>query len=262
MRFLLDIPFVLPVGKWIWGTEDDTAELCIISLPLMSQSCWTTLIVKGLGIAIILGACLNKAPVMFNIYQSKSTEGLSKSSIYGELIMYTNGALYGILQRHPFTAFGENVALVLQCIVIIGMMWTYSSITTKQSMQERFIAGMLYTVFVVGTCILLPTDMQYMLASLTLPVLLYSRGTQVVETFRIQHTGAQSIVTTSMNLVGTLIRILTTIKEVGYDLAVLSGFGLSLILNTIMFFQYFYYQKNTEKFLSELRIEHTNKKEK
>lgn len=178
--------------------------------------------------------------------------------------MYTNGALYGFLQGHPFTAYGENIALVLQSIVITVMMWTYSA-TPKSSgisMQERLIAGILYSLFVLGTCMLLPFDLQYILVSSTVPVLLYSRGSQVVETFRVQHTGAQSIVTTSMNLVGTLIRILTTINEIGYDLAVLSGFGLSFILNTLMFLQYFYYQKNTEKFLSELQMKQTDKKEK
>jgi hypothetical protein len=56
-----------------------------------------------------------------------------------------------------------------------------------------------------------------------------------------------------MNLVGGVIRIGTTIQEVGWDLAVLGTYGLSLVLNCICFGQYFYYQTNTKLFLADLQ---------
>jgi hypothetical protein len=83
--------------------------------------------------------------------------------------------------------------------------------------------------------------------------MLYARGSQIMETWQIQHTGAQSILTTSLNLVGGMLRILTTIKEVGWDMAVLSGFLLSAFMNGVMFLQYWYYLRNTKKFVKELK---------
>lgn len=183
------------------------------------------------------------------------------------LAVYTNGALYGILEKHPFTAFGENLALVLQSLVIAFLVWKYTGgkekINTNNgvTLQERFMTAILYVSYITCTFTILPDNLRYLLISSNVPIMLYSRGTQVLETFRIQHTGAQSVVTTTMNLVGTLIRILTTIKEVGWDFAILIGFALSLILNLTMFIQYFYYRSNTERFISQLQVQ-AEKKEK
>lgn len=92
----------------------------------------------------------------------------------------------------------------------------------------------------------LPEDMRYLLLSSTWPVMLYARGSQVYETFQVKHTGQLSIVTTSMNLVGALIRIGTTLKETG-DTVVLAGYFLSCALSLLMFAQYFLYLSNTKK---------------
>jgi mannose-P-dolichol utilization defect protein 1 len=85
-----------------------------------------------------------------------------------------------------------------------------------------------------------------MLMSATWPVMLYARGSQVLETYGVKHTGNLSIVTTSMNLVGALIRILTTINETG-DVVVLAGYLLSGGLSFIMFVQYWLYLQETMK---------------
>jgi hypothetical protein len=56
-----------------------------------------------------------------------------------------------------------------------------------------------------------------------------------------------------MSLAGSLIRVLTTIKEVGIDFAVLTGYGLGVLLNLILFLQFFAYRSNTKAFLKELK---------
>ena len=178
--------------------------------------------------------------------------------------MYTNCALYGILEQHPFTAFGENIALVVQCIVIVYLLWKFSSSSNAQqeqatkaksvvSVQEKILVTLFVIAYVTSAISFLPDQYRYLLISSNVPILLYSRGIQVIETIRVQHTGAQSIVTLVMNLVGALIRIGTTIKEVGWDIAVLFSFILSLSLTSTMFIQYFYYRKNTELFVAKLK---------
>lgn len=258
MKFLLDIPLVVSAAEWVWGGDPNvTPDFCIEILPLMNSACWSRLIVKGLGIAIILGSCLNKAPVMLNIMNAKSTRGLSSVAIYGETLVYANGALYGLLSGHPITAYGENVALLLQSIVIILMMWQFASPSTAT--LDRLMVGMASAAYIVVTTMIIPKSYHYLLMTSIMPVLLYSRGSQIMETFRCKHTGAQSIVTTSMSLVGVLIRVLTTIKEVGWDMAVLGTFLLSCLLNLIMFVQYFYFRKNTEVFLANLKAKSQKK---
>ena len=41
-----------------------------------------------------------------------------------------------------------------------------------------------------------------------------------------QHTGSNALLTHAMNFLGSSIRIMTTIKEVGWDMAMLSGFSM------------------------------------
>ena len=213
--------------------------------------CWTKLIIKGLGVAIILGSCLNKTPVMMNLFRSKSTSGMSLSSIYGEIIVYINAAFYGILSGHPITAYGENLALFAQSFIIVNLMWEYSQ--PVASLLERGIVNLLVSLYIVFLLTTLPSTYYYLLMTSIMPVLLYSRGTQILATYQCQHTGAQSVVTNTLNLVGGLVRILTTIKEVGYDLPILGSYSVSCTLNLIIFLQYFYYRKNTELFLAKLQ---------
>jgi hypothetical protein len=65
---------------------EDLFSSCSKILPFMNGQCWSQLIVKVLGIAIILGSFFSKAPVMINIINSKSSAGLSRTSAYGEAI--------------------------------------------------------------------------------------------------------------------------------------------------------------------------------
>ena len=143
-----------------------------------------------------------------------------------------------------FRRFGENLSLLIQNIVLVLMAWQFSA--KPVGAQEKTMAVLGYAVYVIVVLYLLPEDMRYLLMTSTWPVMLYARGTQVFETYQAKHTGQLSIVTTSMNLVGALIRIATTLKETG-DMVVLSGFLLSGALSSLMFFQYFFYLENTKK---------------
>lgn len=248
---------LLDVAQWIWGEDPEvTPEFCVDHLPLMNSSCWSRLAVKGIGVAIILGACLNKAPIILNLLSSKSAAGLSLVSAYGETLMYANSAFYGFLSGHPFTAYGETGALLIQTIVIALILWQLSAV----SMKEKATVGLAASIYIFLVTTLLPADLYYLLITSVMPVMLYARGVQILETFRCKHTGAQSIVTVGMNVAGGLLRVFTTLKEVGWDIAFLANVGLSLGLNVVMLLQILYYQRNTEKFLADLKKAEAQKK--
>eukprot|EP00934_Nitzschia_sp_Nitz4_P003912 Nitzschia sp. Nitz4//scaffold347_size17400//11893//12750//NITZ4_008836-RA/size17400-augustus-gene-0.35-mRNA-1//-1//CDS//3329548669//3902//frame0 len=247
MFAIKDIPLVLPLAEWIWGgdkSEDVSAQICLSLLPFFSSGCWSQLITKALGTAIILGSCLNKTPIMMNMAGSKSAAGISRASLYGEAVVYGCGVFYGYLLGHPFTAYGENLSLLAQNIVLVLMAWQYSASPVPASEKPLAVLG--FAVFVVGVLNVLPEEYRYLLMSSTWPVMLYARGSQVLETFQVKHTGQLSIVTTTMNLVGSLIRIGTTLKETG-DTVMLAGYLLSGGLSLLMFLQYFMYLENTKK---------------
>ena len=54
---LIDIPFVKEISEWIWGKDDGAATKCLTSF---SSPCFSQLVTKLLGVAIIGGSMLNK----------------------------------------------------------------------------------------------------------------------------------------------------------------------------------------------------------
>jgi mannose-P-dolichol utilization defect protein 1 len=253
MTFLLELSFVVALAEWVWADDeaaDVSPEMCVEGLPLMNTGCWSRLAVKALGIAIIVGACLNKAPMIYNIWSSQSTTGLSAGALYGDLLVVANSAFYGYLLGYPFTAYGETLALCVQAVVVIGLQWKLAEPSVATS--EKIMVSLLSLVYLVGIAYFLPAEYYHLLMASTWPLQVYAKGSQIYETFRVRHTGAQAIVTIGMNLLGSSLRILTTLKEVGWDMAFLTGSLLSVTLNSVMLVQYVAYRKNTKDFLESL----------
>ena len=86
-------------------------------------------------------------------------------------------------------------------------------------------------------------------------VLVGTRGAQISKNYVNKQMGAQSIATISMNLASGLVRIATTIKEIGFNFHILRSCGTSVLLNLILFAQIMMYRLNTELFLERLRDE-------
>jgi mannose-P-dolichol utilization defect 1 len=238
------------LASYIWGNDPLVApEQCITSLPWMPEACWSRLMVKLLGLAIILGSCLNKFPIILNIINTRTTVGLSRAAVYGEIVVYLNCAIYGMLESYPMSAYGENIMLSIQSIAILLLIYRH----TATPASEQVLAAAASVAYVTAIVTLIPPEYYYVLMASVWPVQVFSRGSQIIQTFRLKHTGAQSAVTNGMNLAGSCIRILTTIKEVGWDWAVLMGYVLSIGLNGALLLQFVLYRENTCKFWLSLK---------
>ena len=89
---ITDIPLVVPLADWIWGSttmkkddDDDivvvSPDVCLSQLPFLGMPCFSQLLTKALGVAIILGSMLNKVPIMINMLRSQSAAGISRNSL-------------------------------------------------------------------------------------------------------------------------------------------------------------------------------------
>lgn len=241
-------------SEYVWGSaldENVTPEICVASLPFLESNCLSVLITKVIGLAIICFASINKAPVFFNILNTQSGAGISMGSVYAETIMYSNAAFYGVLRGNPFTSYGENLIVTLQTIGVVMILWKYKN-DPAISISQRMMAIAFYIAYASAVFTLLEPDQFHYLHMCNWGALLYARGSQIISTMKIKHTGNQSIWTILMNMSGSVVRIATTLKEVGWDFALLSGYLLSVGLNLTLVLQYFYFRKNTEEFLKTL----------
>ena len=263
MGLIIDNPLIQHLANWAWDADPSplvTPTTCLESLPMLSAPCLTRLIAKGVGIGIIFASCINKAPVIRNILKSSSVAGLSVGAAYGEVIMYSNAAFYNILNGNPFTAYGETFSVLLQQMIVVTLIWYYSSTTqsttTTQIIGKKdvMLAIVAYGIYLYVVFQVLPTTQYiYMLMVYNPVVLVTTRGAQIRSNYTNKQTGAQSLATTTMNLTGSLVRVATTIKEVGWDYHILRSYGTSITLNAILFAQILMYKANTEKFLKSLK---------
>lgn len=247
----------MALADWVWLGAGDSEEiggvsptLCVSEIPFMPTACWTQLVAKALGILIILGACINKIPMILNMLQAKSSVGLSTTACYGEILMLTNSAAYGMLEGHPFTAYGETITLWIQSAVVVVLLWKYAP--KESSSSEPWQASIAFLVYTVSIFLFLPSAWNDYLISSQWPVMLYSRGNQILESMRVKHTGAQSLITMGLNTLGALARIFTTYKEVGWNMVLLLGFSLGFLTNFIMLLQIIVYRKNTMEFFKAM----------
>lgn len=355
---------LMTIAQWAWSSDPSpnvTPSTCLSSLPFLRTPCLIRLVAKFIGIAIIASSCINKgecgrkrhttfadplfarhhesltktlslslprkqttAPVIHNIYSTKSALGLSPTSTYSEVIMYSNAALYNLRKGHPFSSYGETFMVMIQTWIVVIMIWIYGAEDeTKEKKKKSVTMGHMgvvcgvyliyllavfygeldlivndttshtvwsyylqYIVSLHSLCVLVFTfflftlkyiyfnfpvwgffgyytqnthtkvltqDTIYLLMVYNPIVLLTSRGSQILANHQQKQTGAQSLATTGMNLTGSLIRTVTTIKEVGWDLHILRSYGTSITLNMILFTQIFMYREKTNKMLGDLK---------
>jgi len=241
------------------GDDDKSSSFSTVS----TIPCLTSILLKLIGLAIILGACLNKSPLLYNIITTKSTAGLSLSSLYAESIMYANSAFYSYLHNNPFTAWGENAVLFVQTIIVVFLVWHYNTNTPDSTarktttasigFEHRLSAITILSSYMITILYVVQPKYYYLLLSMNLPMTIYARGILIYTIYSCKHTGANSLITHSMNLFGSLIRIVTTIGEVGWDVPLLASYGFGVWLNSTLLCQFWVYRFNTKKYLKSLQ---------
>ncbi|KAL7484462.1 hypothetical protein ACHAW6_010100 [Cyclotella cf. meneghiniana] len=256
MDIITNNPLITQIAQWAWSTDPSpqvSPQICLDSIPLLTAPCLSRLLAKAIGIGIICMSCVNKAPVISNILASRSAAGLSVTAAFGEVIMYSNAAFYNLLGGNPFTAYGETMVLVIQTIVIVMLIfWFRRNGSDKIGLRQMGLVLGGYLVYLIVVFRVLTPNTQYILMVYNPVVLIISRGSQIIANHKQKQTGAQSLATTGLNLIGTVVRIGTTIKEVGWDLHILRSYGVSVALNSILFLQLIIYKQNTERFLKSL----------
>jgi len=73
------------------------------------------------------------------------------------VILCAHSTLYGILQQHPFTAFGESITLLVQSAVLVGLQWKYNN----TPLTEQVTGIGLGLVYAAGIYALLPPEWHF-----------------------------------------------------------------------------------------------------
>ena len=98
----------------------------VFDLNVSDFDCWKLLISKALGLGILMGSVLLKAPQIVRIVAAGSTMGLVASGFYLETFAYTSSSIFNLRQGNPFTTWGEVLIIWAQNVVLVLLLWYYT----------------------------------------------------------------------------------------------------------------------------------------
>jgi mannose-P-dolichol utilization defect protein 1 len=173
--------------------------------------CMSFYIAKLLGLAILGGSVALKLPQIWNIVSTKDVFGLSPLAFYSEVPLFAVSVVYNLRQGNPFTSYGENCTILVQNIILVVLLWTYSKPPPRSATMIQVVMCGLFLI--VAIC-MVPDKYLFVLPLLNLPLSLSSRVPQIVSNFRLRSTGQLSIITTLLLFGGNVARVFTTIQEV------------------------------------------------
>lgn len=223
------------------------ASECITNLLKFnfSKDCLSLLLSKFLGYTIIFMSFILKAPQIKNLYQSKSDEGLSYSSMYFEIILGLTTALYAFHKQAPLSTYGETIVILIQTFIVLLLCWKYNKNRTSHLEKNGFLILVNLIIYVCLSGKL--TESQWeLVASSSLVLVSLTKFTQIYASYKAKSTGSLSMFTFFMAFMGCNARIFTTITE-AFDFYILIQYVYSAFLNFVVMAQIWMYGANKVK---------------
>jgi len=237
------------------------------AIALIGQECYTTLIYnldfgdtrclrlalsKVLGVGIVVGGGIVKVPQILMIVKHRSTRGVSLSSYFLDTASLLLTVGYNARLNFPFSTYGENIALAIQNIIIIVLIFYYSqsrpTLSTARGASRNspwpsiitFVAAIAAATFALSSESLTPIPLLRTLVALSIPLSLSAKVPQIVVNARNHSTGQLSAFLVFNSLAGCVARLFTTSTETG-DATLWWGFFSAAALNGVIAAQMAYY---------------------
>ncbi|KAI9317098.1 hypothetical protein BX666DRAFT_1877722 [Dichotomocladium elegans] len=224
-------PLVTLIGDTCYASLVE--ELNISDIPCIKYT-----ISKGLGLGIVLGGSIVKIPQILTILRSGSARGLSLASYFLETLSCCITFSYNVIQRNPFSTYGETAFLTIQDIIITLMILFYN-----QRMGATFGALVMFAAVIYVLINVVPMWLMASLYAATIPLSLASKIPQIYANFRNKSTGQLSVFAVINYFAGSTARVFTTMTELN-DPIMLTGTVLASVLNGILAIQVLLYWGN------------------
>lgn len=204
-----------------------------------SEAMLKNFISKTLGLGILSSSSLVKLPQIISILKSGSTSGLSFFSILLETVSYLISTAYNFRKGNDFVTFGETSFVSLQNIIILMLILYYSGLAKFLNGFVGLVSLCFYTLFAnpSGNVGVLSDKWINILIKFAIPLGLFSKLPQISNNFKNKSTGQLSSVSIIAGILGSLVRIFTTISSGIKDNLLILGFASSLVLNLILYIQ-------------------------
>jgi len=160
----------------------------------------------------------------------------------------SNSVIYHWLLGVPFSTYGENVVVLLQNLFCVTLIWNLR----EKRVPKREMVGMSAAFILLCTCLLqLPKQYLPILIYANIPFIFFSTFPQVMANFNQGHTGQLALTSIFLKMVGCIVRLFTTVTQIGMDVGLLTGYTTGLVMNGIIVCQGIAYRKETARVNAE-----------
>lgn len=233
--------------------------------------------ISAIGVAQVISAALGagtvaissviRIPQIKKILDPKQLEGkikvangLSLEGLSLETLSQLIHIVYNRQVNTPFIKYGETVLLGIQNVAIILLIEYYrlrqqlNSVSNKSDQEQiedslkqlKKPIGVMIAILIFLTK-LAPTSLINLLQILNIPITIISRLPQIKNNYVLKSTSHLSEITVGANLLGSAIRVFTTLKSSkkalkSSDYVLLAGYGCGFVLNLVVVGQIVYYK--------------------
>lgn len=153
-----------------------------------------------------------------------------------ETIGTTFSALYFLRQGYSLNTYGEILFILIQNAVILAQIVFFE----KFSRSRAAVIAAVYLAVVALLSSKASLGLLMVLQVAAIPILNVARIPQIMLNFRRKGTGELSPITLSLQVIGNLARVFTTLASVG-DMLMLLAIVVSTTFNATLVGQYWYY---------------------
>ena len=174
------------------------------------------LVLSALNTGVILGAAVIQLPQLYAVWAAKSARGVSEAAVAVGVISQSMYITYCLRQGLSGTSWAESGLVEIQLVMLLCMMWIYSS------KPSRLISGAMTWIGLLTVMYRVPDRHLWLLGILPSQLGAAGRVPQLIVTYRLKSLGTLSVVPFIGAALGNLARIITTAAEVD-DSVVLVG---------------------------------------
>jgi mannose-P-dolichol utilization defect protein 1 len=203
---------------------------------LSATECYSFVLSKLLGIAIIAASFALKVPQIVKILRNRSVAGLSFAMFTLELFGFVFQGTYAARHNFPLDTYLEVFVILAQNFIIIALMYRF---TTGINAQAVLLLGAALALCVYELTAA-PIELVVGLQTFSIAVFAVAKMPQIIKAFQDKSTGQLDLFMVTLQTLGSLTRVYTTLQSVNNPIY-LFGYVLGSSLNAIMTAQVLYY---------------------
>ena len=217
--------------------SDAWAALDSVCIPGVWPECDIPLVCTMVGYSVLLSTMVYKVPQVYVVLKTGSAEGISLTSLVTEFLSYSVETIYQIAMGYPLTTYFEMFLMWGGDAVLLPIV-LYRRGLLNFKLVPHFIVFVTFC-FVIVT-FPLPLWLMYSIYGITIPILVFSKVSLLLDIYRSKNPGVLSAVSWSLLSYNVGAR-LPTHYLLAYDLPKFINYIAAFVLDIAVAWSIYYY---------------------